>query len=227
MINSISLKGLEKQYGPGGFSINIESLEFHNRQIHVIVGPNGSGKSALLNILALLESPDKGTIRLNGEQICSVNGRRRALQRKIGFVRQSPYLFNMDVFENVALGLRMRKYRHNEIISRVNAILTALKIEHIKNRNVGSLSGGEYQKAAIARVLVLEPEVILMDEPTANIDRESVLSIEETVRNIRRKYNSIVIMTTHSLDQAFRMSHDIISLSDGRLIEERISYAGI
>lgn len=227
MINSVSLKGLGKQYGPDGFSLYIENLEFHNRQIHVIVGPNGSGKSALLNILALLESPDKGTICLDGEQVFPVNGTRRQLQKKIGFVRQSPYLFNMDVFDNVALGLRIRKYRDNEIISRVNAILAALKIENIKNRHVSSLSGGEYQKVAIAQVFVLEPEVILMDEPTANIDRESVFSIEETLKNIQGKLNSIVIMTTHSLDQALRMSHDIISLNDGRLKEERISYAGI
>ncbi len=219
MISSLKLKQVRKQYGSGQFALNIDNLEFHNRSIQVIVGPNGSGKSTLLNLIAFLDTPDQGNILLEGRPVPPGNNGLNKLRKRIGFIRQSPYLFNLDVFENVALGLKLRKVPKTEIISKVNNMLSTLKIAHLTSRSVKSLSRGEYQKVAIAQVLVIESEIILMDEPAANIDRQSTLSIEETIKNFQKKFKALIIMTTHSLTQAYRISPDIISLGEGKIID--------
>lgn len=219
MISSIKLEHIYKQYTPAQFTLNIGNLEFRNKHIHIIVGPNGSGKSTILNLLSFLDSPDQGNILVDGKLVFSNNNSKNGLRKKIGFVRQSPYLFNTNVFENVALGLKIRRRSRDEIVSKVNDILATLKIQHLTERNVKSLSRGEYQKVAIAQVLVLEPEIILLDEPTANIDDQSILSIEEAVKNIQNRFNPIIIMTTHLLSQAYRISPDIISIREGRIVD--------
>lgn len=218
-ICSVTLKNVRKRYHPAHFTLHINNLEFRNRNIHVIVGPNGSGKSSLLKLIALLDKPDEGGILFNGKDTFLNHGGRNRLRKSIGFVMQNPYLFNMNVFENVALGLQMRKYPRNEIVSKVKNIVSSLRIQHLAERRVKYLSRGEYQKVAIAQVLVLEPEIILMDEPAANIDAQSTLSIEEAVKNIQKNFNSIIIMTTHSLTQAYRISPEIISIREGRIVD--------
>ncbi|MFC1708638.1 ATP-binding cassette domain-containing protein [Candidatus Omnitrophota bacterium] len=218
MISTLKLQQVYKQYGGAQFSLSIKSLEFHNKHIQVIVGPNGSGKSALLNLLAFIDIPDQGTILIDNKPMPWNNKSGVQLHKRIGFVRQTPYLFNTNVFENVALGLRIRRIPRSEVISKVCAMLETLNIQHLAKRRVNCLSRGEYQKVAIAQILVLDPEIILMDEPAANIDTQSTLSIEETVKNIQKNVNAIIIMTTHSSAQAYRMSPDIISIQDGRIV---------
>lgn len=214
MISSIKLENIHKQH-EDEFFLNIDDLVFCNKHIHVIVGPNGSGKSTLLNLVSFVDKPDKGKILINDKPVSYKN----RLRKKIGFVRQSPYLFNTSVFENIALGLKIRKHPKNEIISRVNKILDRLKIQHLADRNVRKLSKGEYQRTAIAQIFVLEPEIILMDEPMANIDAQSTLSIEEIVKGIQKKSNSVIVMTTHSLTQAYRISPEIISIRQGKIVD--------
>jgi len=215
MIDLIKLQNIRKIHHSSDFTLHIDDLEFSNRNIHAILGPNGSGKSTLLKIIALLEKPDEGKILFN-------NNGHPLLRRKIGFLMQTPYLFNMSVFENIALGLKIRKYPRHEIISKVNAMLTTLRIQHLAKRSIKDLSRGEYQKVSIAQVFVLEPEIILMDEPAANIDKQSTLFIEEALKDIHQKINSIIIMTTHSLTQACRVSPEIISIKGGRVVDDRI-----
>jgi len=219
VISSIKLKNIYKGYGPGKFCLKIGELEFNNKHVQVIVGPNGSGKSTLLSLLAFLDRPDQGNILVDGSFTSASGNGRNGLRRKIGFLRQSPYLFNTNVFENVALGLVIRKYPRGQIISKVNEILTTLKIDHLARRFVRDLSCGEYQKAAIAQVLVLDPEVILMDEPAANIDAQSTFSIEETIKSMQKRINPLIIMTTHSLTQAYRLSPGIISIRGGEVVD--------
>ncbi len=230
MISSVRLEGIYKQYGAAQFSLSIDNLEFHNKHIQVLVGPNGAGKSTLLNLLAFLECPDQGNIRVDGKPLFHRRDSKHQFQKRIGFVQQSPYLFNLDVFENVALGLKIRKYSKGDTVCKVNNMLATLKIDHLKKRRVKSLSRGEYQKVAIAQVLVLEPEMILMDEPAANIDTQSMLSIEKTVKNVQKRNNSLIVMTTHSLTQAYRMSPDIVSMREGRIVgfvHENVFYGQI
>ena len=219
MILSVQLKNIRKRYSSADFALEINKLEFGNRNIHVIVGPNGSGKSTLLKLIALFERPDEGNVLFNHQDVFLNNNGRDGWRKRIGFVMQDPYLFNADVFENVALGLKIRRYPRNELVYKVEDILTRLKIQHLAKRKVKYLSRGEYQKAAIAQALVLEPEIVLMDEPAANIDAQTTLSIEETIKNIQRKLNSIIIITTHSLTQAYRMSSEIISIREGKVVD--------
>ena len=220
MISSVKLEDLTKRYKGTPFCLQIDNLEFHNRDIHVIVGPNGSGKSTILNLIAFLDRPDAGCVLIDGRPL--FNHDRdvdNQLRKRIGYVRQNRYLFDMNVFDNVALGLRIRKQPKNEIASQVDSILPLFELEHLEKRSVKSLSKGEYQKVAIAQVLVLKPEIILIDEPDANIDALSKISIEETIKKIQKERNSVVIMTTHSLKQAHRMSPRIISMRDGKVID--------
>lgn len=219
MISSVRLKNIHTQYRPTNFSLNIENLEFHNRHIQVIVGPNGSGKSTLLKLIALLDKPDEGGILFNNRDVFLKNNLTLELRKKMGFIMQNPYLFNTTVFENVALGLKIRRYSKDETISKVKSMLATLKIERLAKMRVKYLSRGEYQKVAIAQVLVLEPEIILIDEGVANIDAQSTLSIEETMKDIQKKFNSVMIMTTHSLPQAYRISPEVISIREGRIID--------
>jgi tungstate transport system ATP-binding protein len=217
IVSSIVLRGIYKRYDTGGFDLSVDYLEFRNRGIHIIAGSNGSGKSTLLKLIALIDRPSEGSILFNGLDIPRYDSDDRVLRRRIGLLMQNPYLFNINVFDNIALGLRIRRYKRSEIIFRVNSMMAALNISHLARRRVNGLSRGEYQKAAIGQILVLEPDIVLMDEPVANIDQESTLSIEETVKTIQKRTNSIVIMTTHSLDQACRVSKDLISIKDGRI----------
>ncbi|MBL7071424.1 MAG: ATP-binding cassette domain-containing protein [Candidatus Omnitrophica bacterium] len=219
MITSVKLEGIYKEHGSNHFSLNIDGLEFHNKHVQAIVGPNGSGKSTLLNLLAFLDRPDRGSIIVDDKKVFPSNNAKNKLCKKIGYVRQSPYLFNLSTFDNIALGLKIRKFLKGDIVSKVNDILAILRIEHLRKRRVSSLSRGEYQKVAIAQVLVLEPEMVLMDEPAANIDAQSTLSIEETVKKVQQRTSSIIIMTTHSLTQAYRMTPDIISINKGRVVD--------
>lgn len=217
MIKSIKLKNVYKKYNTGNFVLDISHLEFKNHSINVLVGPNGSGKTTLLKLISLLERPDKGKILFNEKNILSGKND-KVLRKNIGFIMQNPYLFNRSVYDNVALGLKLRKYPFKEIKLKVNEILTYFQIEHLASKNIKYLSGGEHQKVAIAQVLVLKPEVLLMDEATANIDKQSRVLIEKMIKQLHSKSNTLIIMTTHSSEQAFRMPHEIILLEDGRLI---------
>ena len=133
MINSIRLENITKRYNSSNFSLDMKDLHFQNGHIHIITGPNGSGKSTLLNLLGFLDKPDKGNILVDGESVSS-NSHNNGLRKKIGFIRQSPYLFNDNVRENIALGLKIRRYPRDEIVSKVSDILAELKIEHLKHR---------------------------------------------------------------------------------------------
>jgi molybdopterin-binding protein len=215
----ITLRDIRKRYGHANFGLNIDQLDLLHDQIHVIVGPNGSGKSTLLKIIALLEKPDSGKIIFDHEDISCSKHKQQIFLKSTGFVTQNPYLFNMDVFENVALGLKLRKCRREEIVAKVISIMETLEIRHLSKRKVRDLSKGEYQKVAIAQVLVLEPKIILMDEPMSNIDAKSAFIIEKAVRNIQKRSHSTVIMTTHSFSQAYRLSPDIISIREGRIVD--------
>lgn len=210
MINSIKLKNIRKSYESSGFTLNISDLELGNGNIHVIMGPNGSGKTTLLKLIARLEKPDSGSILFN-------NNGYRLLQKEICFIMQNPFLFNINVFENIALGLRIRKFSDNEVARKVKGVLQSLEITHLVQRSVKDLSRGEYQKVAIAQVIILKSRVIIMDEPTAFIDTESTLSIEKILKNIKEEFSPIIIMAVHSLEQANRISPNIISIREGRI----------
>lgn len=220
-IDRLILKDIRKVYKPLGFSLAVDNLEFNNVGIHAIVGSNGSGKSTLIRIISLLNRPDSGSIVYRAADGRRFYGDRDrgGFRKEIGVVMQSPYLFNTDVLGNIGLGMKIRGYTREAIYEKSNAVMSALNIGHLAKRRVNELSGGEYRKVAIAQILAIEPALMLMDEPTSGIDEDSLLLIEETIKKTQRETGSIVIMTTHSLPQAHRMSGDIIFIKDGRILK--------
>lgn len=223
MVSSIKLQNLQKSY-TSGFKLSINNLELKNNNLNVIVGSNGSGKTTLLKLIALLEKEDKGKIIFNNENSYIDNP--VELRKEIGFLMQNPYLFSVSVFENIALGLKIRKYPKDEIINRVKGVIKDLGIENLVNHSIKSLSGGEFRKVALAQVLVFKPNILLLDEPMTNIDEQSQLNIEELIKDIYSKYKTLIVVTTHSIMQAYRLSSlpdgkagEIISLSKGQITD--------
>jgi tungstate transport system ATP-binding protein len=220
MINYIRLCEVVKKHRGSNCILNFGDFKFDNSKINVVLGANGSGKTTLLNLVAGIETPDGGSVILGNREVPIDSDLSRVLKNNIGYVMQNPYLFNMTVFENIALGLRFRKLKKYDVESRVYSMIRMLNIDSLAFRNVRSLSGGEYQKVAIGQVLVLNPEIILLDEPTANIDEENITGIENILNSIYNETGAVVIITTHSLKQAFRLSERVTRIQNGKLITD-------
>lgn len=201
-----------------GFSLRIENLTIGPGKLYVMVSPNGTGKSTFLNLLGFLGSPSKGQFFFKSERIDYKNGAKLLeCRRKVSYLLQNPYLFSRNVFDNVASGLKIRKLPEKKIREKTGRMLEMLALSHLSKRSVGSLSGGEAQRVALARTLVIDADVYLLDEPTANVDRENIHLIEEVIRSIGRDNQTTVVLTTHSREQAYRMSDSLISIINGKV----------
>jgi len=137
----------------------------------------------------------------------------------MAFVLQKPVIFNMSVYDNIAYGLKWRSKKKDDIREKVNHILEIVGLSAYKNRNARTLSGGEAQRVAIARAAVIEPEVLLLDEPTANLDPTSTARIEELISQIIRQYNTTIIMSTHDMPQGQRLADRIAVLINGEILQ--------
>lgn len=225
----LKIKDLTKCY-PGGFTLQIPSLEFEEGLIYALVGPNGAGKTTLLNLINLLERPDKGEIFFHG---CRVRPhiKRGALvgsdptddpiniRRKMTLVMENPLLFKTTVFKNIEYGLKVRSVNKKTRQKRVKEMLEAVELGGFEKRPALSLSRGETQRVAIARALVLKPEVLLLDEPFTNIDKRSLEVTEKLIKEINRKEHLTIIFTTHDFRQAYRLSGQVISLLEGKVVK--------
>ncbi len=200
------------------FKLAIGQLSFAAGAIHAVVGPNGSGKTSLLRLVGLLDSPTGGRIEFAGEAAQVGRGDATRQRRRMGFVMQDPYMLRGTVLDNVAYGLKLRGVGRAEARERVGACLARLGLEGFEARKAGALSGGEAKRVALARALVLEPEVLLLDEPTANVDRGQVRRVEDEIRRAQQERGATVILTTHDLDQARRLTDSITSLVSGRIV---------
>jgi len=196
----------------------IPSLTIEPGEIFAIVGPSGAGKSTLLRLLALLEAPSVGTVHLhlNGQAL-NYDTAAMSDRRQIGMVFQKPLLLARSVRENVAYGLQLRGERNCR--EQVAQILARVALRELADAHPRTLSGGEAQRVAVARALVLEPRVLLLDEPTANLDPFSGRLIEDLVREHREKYGTTVILVTHNLFQARRLATSVGLMMQGELIE--------
>jgi molybdopterin-binding protein len=204
-----------------GFSYNgypvldIADLEIGNATLTAVVGPNGSGKTTLLNILAFLDFPEQGDIRFFDQAVD--RGNYRDFRRRIGFVQQKPYLFRTTVTGNIEMGLKIRKTGKAESRRRVDEMLHRFNLSGFERRLPNELSGGEAQKVAIARTLVLEPEVLILDEPFNHLDSSFRADLENLIRSIVKDGAVTLIFTTHDQLHAQVMADRILSLMDGRL----------
>ena len=202
------------------FSLRVDGYRLERGSTYAVVGPNGSGKTTFLDLLALLQSPLGGQVVFAGERVDYRDAPRLlGLRRRIAYLMQNPYLFSMSVSDNIAYGLEVRGVNGDRVRDRVRWIEQRLSLEHLAGRNAHRLSGGEAQRVALARALVLDPDVYLLDEPTANVDRHHVRRVEELIHEVSCEREACVVMTTHSQDQAYRMSRNLISIIDGRIAD--------
>ena len=188
-------------------------------EVFALIGPTGAGKTTLLRIVDLLEVPGAGEIYFDGKCVPRSGKQRLEIRRRMSFIHQKPQVFNLSVYDNVACGLRWRGEGKNRIAEKVDHILEMVGLDGYKNRNARTLSGGEAQRVALARSLVLEPEVLLLDEPTANLDPVSTAKIEQLISYIARQHNTTMIMATHDMSQGQQLADRIGVLLDGRLVQ--------
>jgi len=200
-----------------GFKLDISSLAFEEEKIHAVVGPNGSGKTTLLHILDLLEAADQGTIRFRGQRVWPSMPDADRVRRRLALVMQNPFLFAGTVFDDLAYGLRLRGLARPDISRRVSEYLARVGLTGFERRRTDELSGGEAKRVAIARAFALEADVLLLDEPTANVDRNHVQLVEQQVLGTHAERGDTIIVTTHDLDQARRLTSSIVCLVAGRV----------
>jgi len=212
----LSIRNIQKSYN-GQVALDIEELEFLPQRIYSLVGPNGCGKSTLLQILALLMKPHAGNLFYNDLPIIWKRGELQKIRRQVTLVHQSPYLFNRSVRYNLAYGLKLRGIHGEEQHQRVHQALDLVGLAGFGRRNARELSGGEQQRVAIARALLLQPKVLLMDEPTSNMDKKSIEDFDKLVPTLIER-NLTIIQATHLPDQPQRLGSIIVAMDQGRLV---------
>jgi tungstate transport system ATP-binding protein len=199
--------------------LNIDHLVMPGQKIYTILGPNGSGKTTLMRTMALLLRNDAGSIIINGEKINWSKKQLLRLRRDMTMVTQNAFMFEDSVYANVAYGLKVRRKPDKQIRSTVEECLNMVGMSSFGRANARGLSAGEIQKVAIARALAVKPKILFLDEPTSNIDPGSALDIEKFIRLINRDMKVSIIMVTHNLFQARRLSDEIIFMWDGKIID--------
>jgi|TARA_B100001964_G_C14243426_1_gene606208 molybdopterin-binding protein len=195
--------------------LQIAECHIEADRITALVGPNGSGKSTLLNLLSFIDSPDEGHLHFFGDTVPTTGT--EAFRHHIGYVQQKPYLLNTTVFRNVELGLKLRKVEKSQRRKQVLQFLDEFGITHLAERRAHELSGGEVQKVAIARALVLTPRVLILDEPFSHLDTRFHLEFESLLRGMRER-SQTVIFSTHDRFQALALADSVCTLLDGHLM---------
>ncbi len=210
---------LVKRFG-SVVALNLEgrSLGIDKGEIFVVIGPSGSGKTTFLRCVAGLETPDKGEIIIGGREVFSFS---KGInfppeKRSIGYVPQTWGLWpHMKVWDNIAFGLKIKRMPREEIAKRVKLVAESLKIDHLLDRYPWQLSGGQQQRVALARAIVLEPSLLLLDEPISNLDAalrdEARIWLRETIKNLK----ITTIYVTHDIREAFALGDRIALISDG------------
>jgi len=214
----IEVVGLNHRYGERKVLENI-NLKINKGEAFALIGPTGAGKTTLLRLIDLLEVPASGEVYFDGIHIPKSGRQRLKVRRRMAFVLQKPQVFNLSVYDNVASGLRWRREKKDRIDKKVNGILEMFGLEGYRNRNARTLSGGEAQRVALARAMVIEPEILLLDEPTANLDPGSTAKIEQVVSYISEQGNTTIIMATHDMPQGQHLANRIGVLLDGKIVQ--------
>lgn len=211
----IFLKDIRKYYKERKI-LNIDKLTIEKKKITGIIGPNGAGKSTLINIIAGLDNNFLGQVEYNGKKLDNY------LYKNITLVNQKPYLFKRSVYDNIAYPLKIRGFNKVDIKNKVEDMIRKFEIDDLKDKRAHKLSGGESQKVSLARALVFNPKLLLLDEPTSNIDPDSIKIMEREIMNFNKSSNSTVIIITHNMSQAKRMCNTLVYLSKGDVIEDDI-----
>lgn len=212
----IETENIEKKY-EGKTILDQVSLRVNQGELFGIIGPSGAGKSTLLRLLDLIEEPTRGTISILGENVTSDPRTRFQIRQRMAMLFQKPVVFNMTVEKNIGLGLRFRKVGSSELAKRVKDALTQIGLAGYGSRRAITLSGGEAQRVALARAMVTDPEILYLDEPTANLDPQSTEMIEQLVLRMQREESTTVILSTHDMLQGQRLTRKMGVMMGGEL----------
>ena len=214
----LSVMGIKKSYGSRTV-LDIGNLDLGKGRITALVGPSGSGKSTFLKIINGIEAPSEGAMDFDGEAIRFGRTLPLETRRKMILVFQKSVLFNTTVYENIAYGLKIRGTDKRVISEKVLSILDLIGLKEKAHQRALTLSGGESQRVAVARALVMEPRLLLLDEPTSDLDPSNVAIIEKLIRHARDSVHASVVLVTHNMHQAKRLADHIIFIMDGQVVE--------
>jgi len=212
---SISATGVRRSFPKSTFTLDVPEVEVKAGSVLAIIGPSGSGKSTLLSVLGLLEQPDAGTVFLDGSPVAMGD---RAGHLAMAAVFQRPYLFKGSVGGNVAYGLVARGVPREQRAPRVAAALERVGLAGYEKRSALVLSGGEAQRVSLARALVVEPRVLLLDEPLASLDPLLKRQLTHDFASILRETGVTVVYVTHDQDEALVIADQVAIMNNGRII---------
>lgn len=208
----IKIENLSKDWKE--FKIDNINLEVNENEYFVFLGPSGSGKTMLLELIAGMWSSDSGKVYMNNIDVTNFPPEKRG----VGFVYQNYMLFpHKNVFENIAFGLTLRKVEKQQIKIEVEELMNLFGISNLSNRLPRTLSGGEQQKTALARALIIHPKVLLMDEPLSALDRKTREELIQEFRRIHKKFNITIIQVTHNFDEALQLADRIAIMKKGKI----------
>jgi len=213
-----SLHNIKKNYN-GRIVLDVPELNIKSGNIYTLSGPNGAGKTTLLNILGFLLPPSAGTLSFRNYAVVYSEKHLRQLRKSVVLVDQHPILFSASVFKNIEFGLKVRKIPHKNRSRIIESSLERVGMEKFIHADARYLSGGETRRIAIARALACSPEVLLLDEPTADLDLESQVIIEKIILDIHRHNRITILFCSHNISQIFRLTRKNIHLFDGRLCD--------
>ncbi len=209
-----SIRSLVHAYD-GKVALDIPQLDIPSGQICAFVGPNGSGKTTLLSILAFLLAPSSGSILLHG--VDAIRNRDRELHRKATLVHQKPVLFSATVRHNIAYGLQAQGLPVHEVQRRVQTIMETMKLSGLAEKHARKLSGGEAQRVVLARALVLETPIILLDEPTNSLDDDSKPILRDLLIQAVSKRETTIVLATHAMNFVSGLTERIVRMEDGKI----------
>lgn len=204
----IMINNLKKSYNKKPV-LDIERLTVEKGIITGVIGPNGSGKSTLMRLISGIEKADSGKISFDGHEASET------VRKSMTMVFQKPYLINTSVNNNIAYPLKLRGLGDDEISMKVSDVIELLDLNEIQQQNARTLSGGEGQKVALARAIVFEPRLLLLDEPTANIDPKSIYTMEKAIRHINQHSGTTVLLVTHNVKQLQRLCSNAVFMEKG------------
>jgi tungstate transport system ATP-binding protein len=214
----IETRNLCQRYGERDILKNV-NLRVDRGEVFALIGPTGAGKTTLLRLIDLIDMPTSGKIYFDEVDTSESAKVRLGMRRRMAFVLQKPVVFNLSVYDNIAYGLKWRGVGGKALQEKVSRILEMVGLSTDRDRNARTLSGGEVQRVAIARAVAIEPEVLLLDEPTANLDPLSASRIEELITSIIQHYATTIIMATHDLSQGQRLADRVGVLMDGEVLQ--------
>jgi tungstate transport system ATP-binding protein len=210
------LQNVSKEYGNRRV-LQVDHLRIRRGEVFALVGPSGAGKSTLLRLLNFLEPPSAGRIRFLDVEFSATGPMPLHYRRRVTTVFQRPILLNRSVHANVSYGLSLRGLRDSA--SRIEQALEQVGLRALARERARILSGGEAQRVALARAIVLRPDVLLLDEPTANLDPYNVGLIEEIVTNLNRERGTTLVLVTHNVFQAKRLAQRVALMLDSQVVE--------